>query len=324
MMDGEQGHDAVPAPPNDCTVLSIAPACGDVWIATDAGLWRGSVDGWRRAASPAALVVSVIVSAGAQDDPGSVLLAADLAGGIQYSPDGQRWYGAWVDELTGGLTCFAVSPRFAADRMVLAGTERDGILRSTDGGRHWRLANFGLTGYTILALAVSPQWGQREEVFAATDEGIYRSPNGGRAWQRVDARIDALAQTLTVSPQFATDRTLYAGLEDGGLYRSTDGGRSWQLCCPQIRSVNCLWIAPGDPQLFVAGTGDGAILRSADGGEHWEDSWIGTDGVLALAASGDSLYAGLYQGGLLISSDSGRTWKRAGAPGLQRNDPNTR
>jgi len=33
--------------------------------------------------------------------------------------------------------------------------------------------------------------------------------------------------------------------------------------------------------------------------------------VLALAESGGTLYAGLYQGGLLVSLDRGRTWRRA-------------
>jgi len=298
------------APPRDCTVLSIAVVEGSIWAATDAGLWQRCEDRWRqRPAPPATPVVSVIARAGAAGDPGGALLAAGLAGGIQYSADGgERWYGAWVDEVTSSVTCFAPSPRFALDRVVLAGTEADGVLRSTDGGRRWRLANFGLTGYTILAIAVAPEWGRREEVFAATDEGIYHSPNGGRAWQRADMGFEAVAQALALSPRFAVDRTLYAGGEEDGLYRSTDAGRSWHLWSPELRNANCLWLAPDDPQLLVAGSGDGAILRSADGGVGWECGWRGTDAVLVLAESGGTFYAGLYQGGLLVSLDRGRTW----------------
>jgi photosystem II stability/assembly factor-like uncharacterized protein len=307
----ERGGPGSSAPPDDCTVLSIAAAEGSVWVATDAGLWQRCSEGWRqRPAPPAAPVVSVIAHTVAAGDPGGALLAAGVLGGIQYSVDGgERWYGAWIDEVPSSATCFAVSPRFALDRAVLAGTESDGVLRSTDGGRRWQLANFGLTGYTILAIAAAPEWGRREEVFAATDEGIYRSPNGGRAWQTADAGFDAVAQALALSPQFAVDRTLYAGSEDQGLYRSTDAGRSWQLWSPELRNVNCLWLAPDDPQLLVAGNGDGAILRSIDGGAHWECGWQGADAVLTLAASGGTLYAGLYQGGLLVSLDRGRTWR---------------
>jgi photosystem II stability/assembly factor-like uncharacterized protein len=308
----ERGGPRPSAPPDDCTVLSIAVAPGGVWAATDAGLWRQSRAGWRRlAAPPEAPIVAAIVRAGAADDPGGALLLAGLAGGIQYSVDGgEHWSGAWVDEVASSVTCFAVSPRFAIDRVVLAGTERDGVLRSANGGRRWRLANFGLTGYTILALAAPLCWGRREEIFVTTDEGNYRSPNAGRAWQRADAGFETVAQALALSPQFVVDRTLYAGSEGQGLYRSTDAGRSWHLWSSEIRNVNCLWIAPDDPRLLVAGSGDGAILRSADGGIHWECGWHGTDAVLALAESGGALYAGLYQGGLLTSLDRGRTWRR--------------
>jgi hypothetical protein len=314
MTDRHEPADSRPsAPPDDCTVLSIAVAEDSVWAATDAGLWRRYGEGWRPITLPlAAPVVSAIVRAGAPGDPGGALLVAGLTGGVLCSAgDAGHWYGAWVDEIASGVTCFAVSPRFGVDRVVLAGTTGDGVLRSADGGRRWRLANFGLTGYTILALATPPCWGRREEVFAATDEGIYRSPNGGRAWQRADAGFGAVAQALAVSPRFAVDRTLYAGSEAAGLYRSIDAGRSWQLWSTEARDVNCLWLAPDDPRLLVAGDGDGAILRSADGGVRWECGWRGTDAVLTLAGSGAALYAGLYQGGLLMSLDRGRSWRRS-------------
>jgi photosystem II stability/assembly factor-like uncharacterized protein len=309
---GEGGTWQRSGPPEDCTVLGFAVAQASAWVATDAGLWRRADAGWQRLAAPPELaVVAALARAGAVDDSGGALLAAGLGQGMFYSADGgARWHSAWIDEVASGVTCFALSPRFARDRVVLAGTERDGVLRSTDGGRRWRLANFGLTGYTILALAAPLDWGQREEMFAATDEGIYRSPNAGRAWQRADAGFEGVAQALAVSPQFVSDRTVYAGSEMGGLYRSTDAGRSWHGWSSAVQNMNCLWVAPDDPRSLVAGTGDGAILRSADGGIRWDRAWAGADAVLALAEGDDRLYAGLYQGGLLVSLDRGRTWQR--------------
>lgn len=229
---------------------------------------------------------------------------------VQYSTNcGETWHGSWLDEIIGGVTCFTASPSIATDWVVIAGTEHDGLLRSADGGRRWRLENFGLSGYTVLALATAPDWRSRENVFAATDEGIYRSSNGGRAWQRAQG-CETGAQALAVSPQFAVDQTLYAGSEEQGLYRSTDAGRTWQPRSVEVAGINGLWIAPHDPLLLVAGTANGLLLRSADGGASWECGWSGADAVLALAGSGISLYAGLYQGGLLMSPDGGRTWQR--------------
>jgi photosystem II stability/assembly factor-like uncharacterized protein len=307
----ERGGAGVSAPPRDCTVLSLAVADGALWAATDAGLWRGCGGIWQLWDTPPVTpIVSAFVRAGDESD--GLMLAAGMIGGVQYSVDrGAHWYEAWVDEATSGVTCFAVSPRFAVDRVVLAGTEQDGVLRSIDGGRRWRLANFGLTGYTILAIAAPLEWGRREEVFAITEEGIYRSPNGGRAWQRADEGFVGAAQALAISPWFAADRTLYLGCEGAGLYRSIDAGRSWHLRSADLRNVNSLWIAPDDPQLLVAGTGDGEIMCSTDGGTDWECGWAGPDAVLALAEHQNTLYAGLYQGGLLVSSQRGTSWHRS-------------
>ena len=302
------------APPDTCTVLCIGEAEGQVWVATDTGLWHGHGNEWRRLAAPGdPQIVSVVTCAGASEDSGAVVLAAGLGGGVLYSPDaGAHWFGSVVDDVASSVTCFAVSPRFAQDRVVLAGTEGDGVLRSTDGGRRWRLANFGLTGYAVLAIAAPSAWRRREEVFLATDESVYRSPNGGRAWQQTGVGLEAVVvQALATSPQFAVDQMLYAGSEGGGLYRSVDAGRSWQLRSLDLAGINCIWVAPDDPALIVIGTSDGAILRSADGGACWERVWFGADGVLALGGDKRFLYAGLFRAGMLVSLDCGRTWRRA-------------
>src|SRR5262249_22079632 len=116
--------------------------------------------------------------------------------------------------------------------------------------------------------------------------------------------------SIAVSPAFAADYTLYAGSDGGPLYCSSDAGRSWQPLAAGPHHVNCLWIDPRNPALLVAGTSEGAILRSQDGGARWICALAGADAVLALAAAGKALYAGLYRGGLLVSLDQGCGWKR--------------
>ena len=287
----ERGRPWLSAPPDDCTVLSIAVAADSVWVATDAGLWRRCGDVWR------------LIDCASRDpsrcrdrarwcgrDPGGMLLVAGLAGGVFYSVDGgEHWYSAWVDEIASSVTCFAVSPCFAIDRVVLAGTEQDGVLRSTDGGRRWRLANFGLTGYTILSLAAPLRWGRREEVFATTDEGMYVRRMAGAPGSRRTRVSRRVVQALGVSPQFAVDRTLYVGSEGSRAVSIDRRGRSWQLLSAEVRNVNCSVVAPDDPAAMVMRHGDGAILRSADGGVHWECGWQGPMAVLALAEQRVSL-----------------------------------
>lgn len=297
--------------PANTTVLSIAPAHSGVWLATDAGVWHGVWGAWQLLATQPTLQLATVIVQPISDEQNAPLLVGGLPSGIQFSVDqGTHWFSAWIDEVASGITCFTCSPRFAHDRVLLAGTERDGILRSTDGGRRWRLANFGLAGFTILALAAAPDWNEREVVFAATDEGVYRSPNGGRAWKRTDTGIEGVAvQTLAISPQFAHERTLYAGSEGDLLYHSIDAGRSWHKLAASPPNVNCIWIDPTESAHMVVGTSEGTISYSHDRGSSWTNVTAGTDALLALTASEGILYAGLYEGGLLVSQDKGRSWE---------------
>ncbi len=61
--------------------------------------------------------------------------------------------------------------------------------------------------------------------------------------------------------------------------------------------------------LLVAGTPDGQIYRSTDGGQGWVCDVEGLNPILALAGDAATLYAGLYDDGLLLSDDGGVTWR---------------
>lgn len=287
------------------TVLDLASAAtGTIWAATTAGVWQRRDGQWHTfGPDPRPTALTVVEN---------ILLAAGVPSDIRYSYDhGQTWSTAWVDGTNCIVTCFAVSPNFARDRTLLAGTGGAGILRSTDGGRYWHLSNVGLEDFTVLAMAVAPVWTPREYAFAATDDGLYRSPNGGRAWKRADRGIEGVyIQTLVVSPSFATDSTLYAGSEDNGIYCSTDTGASWQHLpsTSALGAINGLWMIDNQPTpILIVGTGDGRLLRSLDNGVSW--TVVGEyPPILAVGGYGQHVYAGLEDAGLAVSDDAGATW----------------
>src|SRR3954453_11494032 len=162
------------------TVLDIAVgASGRVWLATTAGIWEGEVGHWQTSGQDLPRRATALAAVE------GLLLAGGVPTGLFYSRDaGHTWSTASIDGTTCGITCFAVSLNFANDRVLLAGTDGAGVLRSVDGGKYWHLTNVGLTDFSVLALAVTPSWLPRENVFVATVDGVYRSPNGGRAWKR--------------------------------------------------------------------------------------------------------------------------------------------
>ncbi len=77
---------------------------------------------------------------------------------ILYSADkGRTWNRGQLPALEKPVLCLTASPRFSEDRILLAGTDGAGILRSTDGGRHWNYASFGLQDFSIHVLAIVPE-----------------------------------------------------------------------------------------------------------------------------------------------------------------------
>ncbi len=284
------------------TIFSIAAAAaGQLWLARADGLHCRQA-AWQPCTTlPLFQPLALACTADA-----ALLLAGGVPSSIAYSGNGgSSWQLAWIDEIESPITCFAVSPRFASDRVLLAGTQHAGVLRSTDGGRHWRLSGAGLRTGSVLALLALPPWDDREMVLAATDDGVYHSPNGGRAWQRAGLAGQVI-QALSAGPA-----ALYAGSEAGEIARSSDGAASWEmLALPSATGpINCLW-SDGQNPLLLAGTADGAILYSANGGDNWQRVWTGATAISALAADATTLYAGCADGGLLLSHDWGQTWER--------------
>lgn len=292
------------------TVLCCAAAGASFWLATDAGLMVGAPGRWDLHPTPPFAVTAAILPL---DSAGRWLMSYNIADGVAYSFDyGVNWSLAWLDEISSPITCMAVSPPFDYDRVILAGTSDDGMIRSTDGGRRWRIASFGLSGFTLLALACAPDWRRREDVFAATDEGVYRSPNGGRAWKRADRGLEGvIINALAVSPAYCEGcEIVLAASENGPIFRSQDAGRSWIALRDSPEHTNALWIDPNDPQHILAGAAGGVISCSLDGGAHWSIVVDDAHGVLALGAAGRWLYAARYGGGLLLSGDNGMTWRQ--------------
>jgi hypothetical protein len=171
-----------------------------------------------------------------------------------------------------------VSPDFAADSTLFAGTAEDGILVSLDGGSSWQAWNFGLLDMNILCLAISPGFSQDETLFAGTTTGLFMSTNGGRAWREVELPADFPAiLSLAISPDFQSSGLIYAGSEEHGLFCAT--GRvneklKWETASAALNEpINSILLAPMFPKppeiLILHGE---EILFSADGAKtfiHW-------------------------------------------------------
>lgn len=230
------------------------------------------------------------------------LLVGGAPHGAAYLLDGlEEWQAAWMDGAAPMVLCLAADPEVETSGVLLAGSESEGVFRTTNRGRRWVPCNFGLHNYTILTLAWAPpmdrdNWLRREIVFAGTEEGIYRSPNGGRGWKRAECP-DAPYQSIAVGPDFHSTGVVLAGSEDQGLWRSNDGGRSFAAVEGAPQRVNALAATPGGWLL----SDENQIWRSADG-----LTWTpipDTPPALVLVTDGADVLAGTEEGVAVLQTD---------------------
>ncbi len=122
-------------------------------------------------------------------------------------------------------------------------------------------------------------------VFVGTEaRGVFKTTDGGVHWSEMNAGLGDLAiQALAVSPDFATDQTLFVGTPTG-VYKSVDGGASWASAGPaeQAGPVYDLALSPdyasdqtllmGAPLLWDPDLGYrvGGVWMSTDGGANWQ------------------------------------------------------
>jgi photosystem II stability/assembly factor-like uncharacterized protein len=174
--------------------------------------------------------------------------------------------------------------------VILAGSKQ-GVLRSDDGGAHWRDASAGLTTPHVRWLALHPAISDLE--FAGTEPaGIFVSHNGGGSWRtcpEVAQLRDKHTWSLPYSPEagcirgFAfSGRWAYAAAEVGGVLVSEDAGETWRLAAgsegipsldapaeglvhPDLHSIS---VDASSANLVFAPTGGGFFL-SRNGGRSW-------------------------------------------------------
>jgi photosystem II stability/assembly factor-like uncharacterized protein len=170
-------------------------------------------------------------------------------------------------------------------------------------------------------------------LFAATGDAIVRLDEADGSWVATRSLEAAGAQCLAVDPN--RPDTVFAGLREGGVRRSDDAGASWVDCALPEPCVFSLAVSPVDGTVY-AGAEPSRLFASRDDGETWEaldallelpsrPTWSfpprpWTSHVRWIAPSPHDpglLLAGIELGGLMRSTDGGRTWEDH-RPGAQR------
>ncbi|HET6569066.1 MAG TPA: hypothetical protein VFG50_13960 [Rhodothermales bacterium] len=226
--------------------------------------------------------------------------------------------------LTGDSTWVHVgwnNPRISAiasdptDPDVLYLGAGNGVLRTEDGGRSWRIT----TDWHVTEaqdIAVDPN--APEQVYVATPYGIWRSRDHGQTWTGPAA---VLPPDRMFTQTLAIDRTragrLFAGTWDG-LFLSEDGGASWAAVSPFDGPVLDVEQSPNAPGVWLAGAQGNGVFRSGDGGRTWQRVGGSLSDKVVYSVAMDPLNArnmaaAGWGTGVYVSTDGGETWARRGS-----------
>jgi photosystem II stability/assembly factor-like uncharacterized protein len=166
----------------------------------------------------------------------STVFAGTSSGRILRSDDaGETWAAVGTPRRAQPVNSLLVSPTFATDRTLWASLWDDGVARSVDGGRTWRLTSKGLTSDhqaheigspPFRTLAVTTDRAGRSRLLLAGYDGLFRSSDAGTRWHPVETQSDYVSG-LAVSPDLDRDHTLVFNTYLMGVYVSRAGGRTF-------------------------------------------------------------------------------------------------
>ena len=199
------------------------------------------------------------------------LFLSSLGDGIYKSQDGgSSWFKVNQGLETLNIDLVSVSPHDS--EFVLAAGTNNGLYKTENGGKSWEQVIGDNRKITAIAYFAK----QKERIVIGDRQGnLYLSEDGGNVWQPLSARQNSGAiNAISLSPNFASDNTLFVGTQKEGILKSVNGGRSFSEVNEGLsdKSILSLAISPNYDTDFtlLASTWNKGVFQSNDGAKSWQ------------------------------------------------------
>ncbi|CUU07928.1 Uncharacterized protein JGI1_01939 [Candidatus Thermokryptus mobilis] len=203
----------------------------EIFIATPYGVFKSVDSGWsweekndgikpeETGTTSSTFVSSIVIDRG---NPSRILIGTE--DGIYESLNrGERWKALALKGI--GIRVLVQSPHNSD--VLFAGTESDGIFKSSDGGKSWKKVNDGLTSLTIYTIAFDPK-NDKVIYSAGFKTGICVSNDGGETWKCSEKGLDGFNSIHSIAVHPDKPNFIVIGTIDGGVFISADGGKTWR------------------------------------------------------------------------------------------------
>jgi photosystem II stability/assembly factor-like uncharacterized protein len=313
--DGRQswyGVDGLPA--GAVSALAYSPTKPDtIYAGVGGALYRSTDQGetWSLAGRIGQGLAASILAFLPDPRDASLLYASAGGGGLYRSVDGGQDWDLLDDLPSAWVTTLDLAPR--ETNILYAGTLEGRAWRSADGGSTWTESSAGLRAKAIRALAVHPER-STEAYLSVWGDGLYMTRNWTQGWERVEADFQEASKVLVDA---RAGRYIIYALNERGTWRGTFDIQGKLAGKWYIGEVSDLILgAANDVELIAASDLNATQLEGAANSPdllvlHRTAGAAHAPRLLAQSRASPTLY-GLFEGGVLRSSDLGATWQETG------------
>lgn len=156
------------------------------------------------------------------------------------------------------------------NQKLFAGTQFDGVLRSSDNGIDWELTNYPSDdNLPIKTIFIQ----NNENIFVSVEAGygyiLYKSSDGGLSWHPAIDGLDTYnVSTLSMNK---ISGNLYIGSFPHGFYLSSDEGTTWVSRNTGLTNTFIQTLSTNMNGDIFAGTYFGGVFRTTNEGLQWQE-----------------------------------------------------